>query len=186
MRINSKFKEYSRVLSPYETPHLSKDSVKWAPPPAGTVKLNVDAAISQSKAALAVIARNESGVVLKVWAKSIPLCSPPFAEIEAILWVLIIANRENWRSIAMESDSKISIDAILDPLGFLVWAISTSVFNISQLATSFSSCLFSWINRSGNAAAHVTAKYAINCLGSLYFVPGNLPASLAVVCEEDA
>ena len=86
----------------------------------------------------------------------------------------------------MESDSKSSIDAILDPSGFPVWAISTSVFNICQLAKSFSSCFFSWINRSGNAAAHVTAKYAINCLGSLCFVPGNLPASLAVVCEEDA
>ena len=186
LRINSKFKEYSRVLSPCETPHLSKDSVKWAPPPAGTVKLNVDAAISQSKAALAVIARNESGVVLKVWAKSIPLCSPPFAEIEAILWALIIANRENWRYIAVESDSKISIDDILDPSGSPVWAISTCVFNICQLAKSFSSCLFSWINRSGNAATHVTAKYALNYLGSLCFVPGNLPAALAVVCEEDA
>ena len=86
----------------------------------------------------------------------------------------------------MENDSKSSIDAILDPSGFPVWAISTNVFNICQLAKSFSSCFFSWINRSGNAAAHVTAKYAINCLGSLYFVPGNLPASLAVVCEEDA
>ena len=161
LRINSKFKEYSRILSPCETPHLSKDSVKWAPPPPGTVKLNVDAAISQSKAALAVIARNESGVVLKVWAKSIPLCFPLLAEIKAIQWALKIAIRENWRHIAVESDSKISIDAILDPSSSPVWAISTYVFNICQLAKSFSSCLFSWINRSGNAATHVTAKYAL-------------------------
>ena len=67
-----------------------------------------------------------------------------------------------------------------------MWAISTSVFNICQLAKSFSSCFFSWINRSGNAVAHVTTKYSIDYLGSLCFVPGNLPASLAVVCEEDA
>ena len=46
LRINSKFKEYSRILSPCETRHLSKDSIKWAPPPAGTIKLNVYAAIS--------------------------------------------------------------------------------------------------------------------------------------------
>ena len=81
----------------------------------------------------------------------------------------------------MESDSKISIDAILDGSSNPVWAISTKVFNISLLAKSFSSCLFLWIDRSGNAAAHVTAKYALDCLGSLSFVPGNLPASLAAV-----
>ena len=66
-----------------------------------------------------------------------------------------------------------------------MWAISTSVFNISQLAKSFSSCLFSWINRSGNAAAHVIVKCALNWLGSLCFVPSNFPATLVVVCEED-
>ena len=69
----------------------------------------------------------------------------------------------------MESDSKISIDAILDGSGNPVWAISTKVFNISLLAKSFSSCLFLWIDRSGNAAAHVTANYALDCLGSLSF-----------------
>ena len=124
--------------------------------------------------------------MLKVWAKSIPLCPPFLAEIEVIHWALNIENGENLRYIAVASDSKISIDAILDPSGSLVWAISTCIFNICQLAKSFSSCLFSWINRSGNATAHVTAKYALNCLGSLCFVPGNLPATLAVVCEEDA
>ena len=118
LRIKSKFKEYSRILSPCETLHLSKDSVKWAPPPAGTVKLNVDATISHSKAALAVIARNERGAVLKVWAKSIPLCSPLIAETEVILWALNIAYGENWRNIVVESDSKSNIDAILDPSGF--------------------------------------------------------------------
>ena len=86
----------------------------------------------------------------------------------------------------MESDSKFSIDAILDGLGNTRWTISTKVFDIKCFAKSFSSCLFFWINRSGNSAAHAVAKYALACLSSLCLFQGNLPASLASVCEEDA
>ena len=45
---------------------------------------------------------------------------------------------------------------------------------------------FLLINRSGNSAAHAAAKYALACLSSLCLFQGNLPATLAFVCEEDA
>lgn len=139
LRINAKFKECCRFLSPCEIPYSSKTIAKWTPSSMGTIKLNVDAAISQSYAALAVIARNEQGAVIKVWTKTIPLCSPLLAETEAILWALNLAYGENWRHISVEIDSKICIDAILDSSGIPVWAISAQVFNICQLAKSFSS-----------------------------------------------
>ena len=148
--------------------------------------MNVDAALSQSNAALAVIARDNAGAVVKVWTKIIPLCSPILAETEAILWALHLAAGDNWRNIIVESDSKFSIDAILDGLGNTRWTISTKVFDIKCFAMSFSSCLFFWIKRSGNSAAHAAAKYALACLSSLCLFQGNLPATLAFVCEEDA
>ena len=152
----------------------------------GTIKLNVDAALSHSNAVLAVIARDNMGAVVKVWSKIIPFCSPLLAETEAILWALHLALGENWRNIIVESDSKFSIDAILDCADNTRWSISALVSDINGFANSFSSCSFFWINRSGNAAAHAFAKYALACFSSFCLLPGSLPADLASVCLEDA
>ena len=85
----------------------------------------------------------------------------------------------------MESDSKLTIDVILDCLDSPLWPISTLVFDICLFAESFLSCSFLWVCTSGNAAAHEAAKYALVSLVSFCFVSGNLPASLASVCMED-
>ena len=44
----------------------SEKLTSWIPPPRNYIKLNVDVAISQAFTSLAVVARNESGEVLKV------------------------------------------------------------------------------------------------------------------------
>ena len=150
------------------------------------IKLNVDAAIAHSKATLAVIARNEAGVVIKIWIKIIPKSSPLRVEAEAILWALQLAKGEQWRYICVESDSKLSIDAILDRSGCPLWPISTLVFDICLFAKSFLSCSLLWVCRSGNAIAHEVAKYALVSFVSFNFVSSNLLASLAFVCKEDA
>ena len=66
LRINGKFNEYYWVFPHSEAPLPKKNAAKWAPPPVGTIKMNVDAALSQSNAALAVIARDNVRVVIKV------------------------------------------------------------------------------------------------------------------------
>ena len=48
------------------------------------------------------------------------------------------------------------------------------------------SCLFFWIKRSGNSAAHEVAKYLLVSLVSLCLFLDNLPASVALACKEDA
>ena len=86
----------------------------------------------------------------------------------------------------MESDSKISIDAILDYTGCPQWAISFLVFDILFLEKYFDSCFFFWVKRSGNAAAHEAAKYALESFISFCLCLDNLPARMASACKEDA
>ena len=52
------------------------------------VKLNVEAAISATKGALTVVARNNSGDVIKAWVKLQNSCSPVLAEASSILWAV--------------------------------------------------------------------------------------------------
>ena len=86
----------------------------------------------------------------------------------------------------MESDSKINIDAILDYTSCPQWAISSLVSDILFLAKSFDSCLFFWVKRSGNVAAHEAAKYALESFISFCLCLDNLPARVASACKEDA
>ncbi|KAL0006983.1 hypothetical protein SO802_008485 [Lithocarpus litseifolius] len=185
-RIGAKFQECTKVFSKPQAPLMAQPVIRWSPPPSGFIKINVDAAIAQNNSALAVVARNNHGLVVKAWSKTLPKRSPIVAETEAILWALHLARGENWRKIIVESDSKISIDSILDHSCCPLWAISSLVSDIWFLAKSFVSCLFLWVKRSGNAAAHEAAKYTLLSCSSFSFVQCNLPASVASACKEDA
>ena len=156
--------------------------IHWSPPPLGFVKLNVVAAIAQNSSALAVVARNEQGAVLKAWSKFMPNRTPIAAEAKAILWALHLARGENWRMIIVESDAKICINSILDHIGCPQWAISSLVSDIWLLEKSFVSCLFFWVKRSGNAATHEAAKYTLQSFSSFSFYSDNLLASVTSVC----
>nr|POE63823.1 hypothetical protein CFP56_48247 [Quercus suber] len=133
-----------------------------------------------------------------------PKCSPFVAETEVILWALQLAKGELWSNILVESDSKNSIDAILDNTGCSLWTISALISDICFLAKSFVLCLFCWVKRSGNAAAHEAAlpsplylsPKGLNCRGiaAALAIPtkdphGEVqgmirPASLAMESEE--
>ena len=76
--------EYARTLSKENTVSKDKSLNGWEAPE-GWIKLNVDATMSESVIALMVVARNENGEVLKVWAKMHEWCSPLQAEAAAVL-----------------------------------------------------------------------------------------------------
>ena len=143
LRINTKFKECSRILSPCEIPYPSKTFVKWTPTLVGTIKLNVDVAISQSNAALVVIAKNKHGAVLKVWAKIIPLCPPPpfFLNLKQSsgLWTLLmgkIGGILQWKAI-QKSALTPSWTLQASPCGLSLLGSSTSVSWLSLFPLFF-------------------------------------------------
>ena len=185
-RIGTKLNECAKVFPFPQAPLAEQPVVHWSPPPLGYIKLNVDAAISQNNSALTIIARDAHGFVLKAWSKILPKRSPLSVETEAILWALQLAKSEAWSKIIMESDSKNSIDAIMDCMSCPPWSISSLISDIGFLAKSFGSCLFFWISRIGNSAAHEVARYALVSLVSFCSVSDNLPASVACACKEDA
>ncbi|KAK9990719.1 hypothetical protein SO802_025704 [Lithocarpus litseifolius] len=102
--IHSKVHECYLIFS--KTKHTTPDSStpNWSPPPPGTIKINVDAAISSSNAALAVVARNSQGSLLNIWARITPLRSPLQAEAEAMAWAVHLATRERWSHVIFEGD----------------------------------------------------------------------------------
>ena len=57
--------------------------------------------------------------------------------------------------------------------------------DILFLAKSFDSSLFFWVKRSGNAAAHEAAKYALESFISFCLCSDNLPTKVASTCKED-
>ncbi|KAK9983826.1 hypothetical protein SO802_033351 [Lithocarpus litseifolius] len=112
--IYHKLAEYSLVRSSNVPPHSSVVASlhKWNPPPLGWIKLNTDAAIGKHSNAIAVVARDHRGEVLKVWARSTPTCSPLSAEASAILWAIQLVKVENWPRIVIEGDAKNCFDPL--------------------------------------------------------------------------
>lgn len=64
--IHSKVHECYLIFSKTEHTNPDPSTPNWSSPPPGTIKINVDAAISFSNAALAVVARNSQGSVLNI------------------------------------------------------------------------------------------------------------------------
>nr|POE99604.1 hypothetical protein CFP56_66265 [Quercus suber] len=113
LRIQSRIIEFRTVIQAANQAYCATSSQVWKSPLTGFIKLNVDAAIGPSRNALAVIARNSLGEVIKVWAKPHHNCTPIQAEASAIQGAINLASSEGCKQVIIESDSKMCVDSLL-------------------------------------------------------------------------
>ena len=181
----SRFVELSKTFSVLNTTPFVQPSPEWTPPSLGWIKLNVDAALNNSRSALAVVARNYAGEILFIWGSGYHLCAPSQPEAVATLWAVHLAIQEHWKSIIIEGDAQVCFNALSSPDFAPDWSISTSVSNIFSLLPYFVSCKFRWVRRNSNSAAHAAARFALTSPHPFCFNKSNLPRSLESVCKGD-
>lgn len=183
--IHNRFHEFSSLHPAINAPAPEPFQLIWTPPPLNWIKLNVDAALADSHAAIAVVARNHIGVPIKTWARIIKKSSPLIAETEALFWAVQLAKAENWSHMIFEGDSKICFDAINRPNQPCQWTLLPPRSNILSLAVCFISVNFIWVSRSCNGVAHLAAKSALESRISCFFNKDNLPPALSACCKAE-
>ena len=158
---------------------------RWEPPPPGWIKLNVDAAVAESFSALAVVARDDKGIVSKAWSKTHHSSLPIVAEANAILWAAQLAIQERWSHIIIEGDAKRCFNPLSSEDVIPDWSIDNLVCSILNLKVDFVHCCFRWVKRESNSAAHVTAKLSLASCESFCFNKDNLPKVVHSACLGD-
>ena len=156
-----------------------------SPPPPGYIKLNNNVALSSTRTALAIIARDNNGSICNIWTKLLSQRSPLQVEAEVLLWTVHITNQENWSYIILESNLKIFIDSLSSSVPDSDWSTSTIFSNLLDFGKCFSVCSFVWTSRTSNFVAHIAAKLALFYYMPFPFNKDNLPLALVVACKED-
>ena len=123
--LKSGFAEYSNLLSTDNVLTPEPSLPVWFPTPLGWIKVNVDATLSGSKSALAAVARDHRGHVIKVWSSNHYHCSPIQAESAVLLWAVEFAIQEQWRLVIFEGDAKGCVDTLASADLLPDWSICT-------------------------------------------------------------
>uniref|UniRef100_A0A2N9HH03 Reverse transcriptase domain-containing protein n=1 Tax=Fagus sylvatica TaxID=28930 RepID=A0A2N9HH03_FAGSY len=161
------------------------DNLFWMAPPADVTKLNTDVAVRGNRSTIAVIARGESGAVVKAWAKVVDIEDPLVAEAIAIKWALELAESESFPNVIVESDSKICIDNFSDNSTSSYWKIDALIPDVHRLALHFLSCCFAWVKREANMVAHELAQ-SFSALSSVFSCNAtSLPPSVFAAWKRD-
>ena len=144
------------------------------------VKLNVDAATTDSGATIAIATQNSLRKISNCWASSYPTTDPCIAEATVLSWALELASAKKLSNILVEGDTKTCIDAIFGDAKIFSWKIISIVANVKSFSTIFSSCSFLWVKRDANEVAHTLVRFATTLPTCFSCNSSNLPTS---VCE---
>ena len=102
--------------------------------------MNVDAALSPSKASIAVIAHNSMGSIIKAWTKQVPLLDAIVVKAMAIVWALGLALSQKFAKVIVESNAKMC----MEDLSYLTvdgcWKIRNFSVRTLDLISCFVSC----------------------------------------------
>lgn len=115
--------ENFKIIQPVSC-HLglqSPSTSTWQPPPLGVFKINVDAAVVDSKAEFSVgkVDRDQIGIVLSAISRCFPCSfSPHFAAMTAVKEGVIMAIQHGWSNWIVETDNLAVVHAIKHPAPF--------------------------------------------------------------------
>jgi hypothetical protein len=166
-RIVEKIKAYVDmvVLHCFKNPRASRcesssSPLKWTPPPAGTILMNVDAAIfaSSRRMGIGAVILDHRGECLAGFSDHLPeVTTPELAEALAIRRATSFSHTQGHRFLIVASDCLSLIHRLNDPaMGRS--GLGAVVADIKLMATSFQSCSFKHIPRGLNSAAHQLAR----------------------------
>ena len=132
----------------------------WKKPLHDTVKLNTDAALLGNEAILAVVARDDSGVIIMAATKKMFTEDPAVAEASTMLWALQLAESHHFQHCIIEGDANNCLDACIGKLDDCPWALFAIFHDVKFLLPNFTSVDFIWVRRKANLVAHALAKFA--------------------------
>ena len=89
----------------------NQNNYSWHPLPKGCLKLNVDVGYKDNIAALAVLARNDAGLVQGLWFEKAHLGFVMEAEAKAFYNTCFIAKDQNYYKVIIESDYQLIVNA---------------------------------------------------------------------------
>ncbi|KAL4360626.1 hypothetical protein GQ457_04G020270 [Hibiscus cannabinus] len=155
--------DYTSAIAPSKVPPRCRCSPRWRPPPAGSVKINVDGAFLPSAClgAIGVIARDSSGAVLGGFAKPVPVrCPASTVEVSALFTGLEFAIANGWASALIESDAVVLVNKLHRPTMDLSLLGNLLAPSRALLAASNGCLRVGFASRSANSAAHALASWA--------------------------
>ncbi|XP_062088725.1 uncharacterized protein LOC133795286 [Humulus lupulus] len=147
--------------------NIGDGSETWTKPGENTIKINVDATLfdSENKYGYGLVARNHFGNLVAARAGSYGgLYASEVIEAMGIKEALSWVQTNNWRSVEIETDNLVSVQAIRgnhsmrSTLGLLIK-------DCQILLSTLPNVKLFWIRRSANRVAHHVARYSRFYLG---------------------
>lgn len=145
----------------------------WQPPPDGELKFNFDVAFKDGVTTTGCILRNSNGTIVGAWVNRFKSDNPFFAEIEAAIQALKLANELNLERVSFEGDASNFVLALKGFHEFENW----QAFSLHEVGCNLLNCHLFWsisfAPRCCNTMAHILAKW----VNSRHFV-GPVPPDL--------
>ena len=137
---------------------------QWEPPPIGTYKINVDAAIhvGSQTAGLGAVVRGSDGKIVMATVKTVPFRGEAkYSEAEVEDWGVQVATEAKMQSVIVETDCLEATNLVNNKSGSrteIFWVIS----EIQSMCRQFESVMIEHTPRTCNLEAHCLAKFAID------------------------
>ncbi|KAL2906587.1 Sperm-specific antigen 2, partial [Bienertia sinuspersici] len=173
-----------RKVFPGGTKQATSFTGLWQRPPAGVIKVNVDAHMgADGKAGLGAVMRDENGVVLLLGVRHCLVKNVEQAEAMAVRYGIMLARRFGFQCIMVESDAANVVNIINSRLeGYSSLHIVYDDIGFESLYFQFFSCTH--VRRVGNTVAHLVAR--LNTMGSVELIcMSNFPQSILTLAEND-